>query len=212
MAKHNPSSESHSHSAGQIICRNLHNFKCHWTSSYQTTGVHYEPVWSNLYTHILIPKILLPYIRYFMIIQETSYPFVDTSIFCLSSATKYLNKDIHIARVQFYSKLYRKAGVISFSQHLFYWHKQIWCVSREYMTSETQVNTLPFEFIEHYYPEKQTHNTHTHTHTYIYIYIRVCVCFVGVLFWIKYFTRRTVLTSKHITIFLNISYFLVILK
>jgi len=43
-----------------------------------------------------------------MFIQETSYLFADTSIFCLRSATKYLNKAIHIARVQLYSELYRK--------------------------------------------------------------------------------------------------------
>jgi len=44
MAKQNPSSESHSHPAGQCICRNLHNFTVHLPSSYQTTGAHYIPV------------------------------------------------------------------------------------------------------------------------------------------------------------------------
>jgi hypothetical protein len=43
-----------------------------------------------------------------MMMQETKYLFADTSIFCLSSSTKYLNKDILIARVQLYSERYRK--------------------------------------------------------------------------------------------------------
>jgi hypothetical protein len=44
-----------------------------------------------------------------MIIQETGYPFADTSIFCFSNYTKYFNTDVRFARVQLYSDFYREA-------------------------------------------------------------------------------------------------------